>query len=142
MATEQKSTEETKKMTVKEIISSRLKAREERDKGIMQFYDELVKESLQEVEDSVFKRGENTIDLILITDNQKNEQIVSFINEKVLFCEEAYQNPSQGFDAFKKMFEGEDGLKGVGNLESETCKKLTGTHNDETLSGFRYSFRI
>ena len=48
-------------MTVKEIISYRLKAREERNQAIMKFYDELIKESLQEVDDSVFKRGENIL---------------------------------------------------------------------------------
>lgn len=143
MATEKKSTEETKKMmTVKEIISSRLKAREERNQAIMKFYDELIKESLQEVDDSVFKRGENIIDLILITDEKKKKMVCAFINDKVLFVDEEYQRPSEGFEAFKKMFESEDGFKGVTELGSEVCQKKGILEKSSTAKGYSYSFKI
>lgn len=138
MATEEKA----KSMTVKEIISTRLKAREERDRSIMQFYDELIKESLMEVEDNIFKRGENTIDIILITDKEKRELVCAFINDQVLFDDEEYQRPSEGFEAFKKMFESEDGFKGVKELESEGCKKCLLEKEAAATKGYSYSFRI
>lgn len=141
MAKEKKSTEADKKMTVKEIISSRLKARVERDQSIMQFYDELIKDSLQDVDDFVLKKGENTIDLILITDEKKKKMVCAFINDKVLFDGAEYQRPSEGFEAFKKMFESEDGFKGVTELRSEICSN--GLLEKEALvKGYSYSFKI
>lgn len=140
MATEEKSTE-AKKMTVKEIISSRLKAREERDQEIMQFYDELIKENLQKVDDHVFKKGENIIELILITEEKGKKRVCAFINDYVLVDDEEYQRPSEGFEAFKKMFESEDGFKGVTELGSEICQKCL-LEKEARAKGYSYSFKI
>ncbi len=121
---------ETKKMmTVKEIISSRLKAREERDKGIMQFYDELIKESLQSIDDAVFLKGENQIDLILKQDKNGDRWVSALLNEETLFESVKYKEPSRGFIAIGKLFDGEEGLK-----------KVEPFGEDGEITGWRFFF--
>ena len=138
MATEAKE----KKVTVKEIICSRLKTREERDRSIMQHYDKSIKDKLMDIDDAVLKKGENIIDLVLVTDNREKKWLSAFVNGTILFENEEYQNPTAGFEAFKQMYDSEEGFKGAKAISSDECIEKYGIQKTYIAEGVSFYFKV
>ena len=135
MATEEIKTEET---TVRTIICRHLNERMEKDSEIMRFYENTVKERLMQIDETVFLIGENRIDILLTKDKEGREHLTALINEKILFENIEYQNPSKGFIAVSKLFDTEEGLIKVSPIERNEVEKLV---KESIVTGFSFYSR-